>query len=166
MKKLISLEYFIGFTVISGIFIFAYNVVSTQNASLSLDKDSLKGLKDVKVEICELRGKYISKKCRTLNKDSSLGVYRALLSSHTTHGPSKAKKISNDVYVFTGIIAPEKSIKICFVGTVFHSLPNKIYFSSFIGNRKCNEIVARQGRFLVTDLPKSLTLSYSETGSE
>jgi hypothetical protein len=151
-----KLAYFIGFFAVLGIFLFAYVVVTDQNEALIMERDSLKGLKNVRVEVCEYHGVRISNKCRVLDRESGLEVFQAFLSSSPTRGPSKAKKIQDEIIKFTGNILPNKSSRICFIAVVFESLPNKMYFSSFLGNRECNEIVARQGGRLVAVIKEEL----------
>jgi hypothetical protein len=152
MKKVKVLEYTIVFSAIFGIFLFAYDAVSTQNAALTMERDSLKGLKNVVVEACEYHGDRISNKCRVLDREAGLELFQAFLSSSPTLGPSKAKKIQDKIIRFTGNYFPNKSSRICYIAVVFESLPNKMYFSSFLGNQECNEIVARQGGVLVADI--------------
>ncbi|MEJ2405984.1 MAG: hypothetical protein P8171_17120 [Candidatus Thiodiazotropha sp.] len=158
-----TLAYFIVFFVIFGLFLFAYVAVTEQNAALIMERDSLKGLKSVVVEVCEYHGVRISNKCHVLDRESGLELFQSFLSSSPTLGPSKAKKIQDKIIRFTGNIFPNKSRCICYIGVVFESLPNKMYFSSFLGNRECNEIVARQGGRLVSDIKN---WNRNETGSE
>ena len=150
--KLAKPIYFVGFLVILSMFGFAYVIVTSQNAALTQARDSLKDLKDVKVDVCTYHGVRISDKCHTLEREFGLELFQAFLSSSPTRGPSKAKIIKDEIIIFTGKIAPNEGRRACFNAVVFESVSGKTYFSSFQGNRSCNEIAARQGGYLVADI--------------
>ncbi|MCU7859808.1 MAG: hypothetical protein KZQ86_08235 [Candidatus Thiodiazotropha sp. (ex Lucinoma kastoroae)] len=152
MAKQSKLTYIIGFFVILSIFCFAYVLVTSQNTALIQEKDSLNVLKNVKVEVCAYHGTRISKKCNTVDREAGTKIFQAFLSSSPTRGPSKAKIIFDEVIMFTGMTSPNNNMHICFIAVVYESLPNKTYFSSFNGNRSCNEIQARYGGYLVADI--------------